>query len=173
MLQLQAERTLFSQPPVLKGGALVIPRGLLRKLGVVSAPSLPTETDADRALTEKLAMEAVFAAEKALGRVPSDRSAERGLGYDVESKDPREQHLYFVEVKGRLAHADSICLTRNEILCALNAPERFRLAIVLVENGVAREPVYVTNFDFGQPGFAQTNATYDLKRLLDHGGPPR
>ena len=172
-MQLQAERTLFSQPPVIKGGALVIPRGLLRKLGVAAPPSTPDVTDADRALTERLAMEAVMAAEKALGRVPSDRSAERGLGYDLESKDPREQHLYFVEVKGRLAHADSVCLTRNEILCALNAPERFRLAIVLVENGVARDPVYVTNFDFGQPGFAQTNATYDLKRLLDHGGPPR
>lgn len=118
-------------------------------------------------------MEAVFATERSLGRQPSDRSAERGLGYDIESRDPKESHLYFVEVKGRLAHADSVNLTRNEILCALNAPDRFRLAIVLVENGVAKQPVYVTNFDFGQPGFAQTGATYALKQLLDHGGPPR
>ncbi len=172
MAQLQAERTLFPEPPLLKGGALIVPRGLLSKLGIQSS-GMPIETDADRALTERLAMEAVFATERALGRQPSDRSAERGLGYDIESRDPKESHLYFVEVKGRLVHADSVNLTRNEILCALNAPDRFRLAIVLVENGVAKPPVYVTNFDFGQPGFAQTGATYALKQLLDHGGPPR
>jgi len=172
MAQLQAERTLFPEPPLLKGGALIVPRGLLQKLGVPSA-GMPTETDADRALTERLAMEAVFAAERAMGRVPSDRSAERGLGYDIESRDPQVSHLYFVEVKGRLAHADSVTLTRNEILCALNAPDRFRLAIVLIEDGVPKPPVYVTNFDFGQPGFGQTGATYALKQLLDHGGPPR
>ena len=172
MAQLQAERSLFSQPPMLKGGALVVPRGLLRKLSG-ETPGLPIVSDADKALTERLAMEAVFSAERALGRFPTDRSAERGLGYDVETKEPREGHLFFVEVKGRLAHADSVTLSRNEILCALNAPERFRLAIVLVENGVAQHPVYVTDFDFGQPGFAQTNATYSLKQLLDHAGPPR
>ena len=172
MAQLQAERTLFPEPPLLKGGALIVPRGLLTKLGVPSSVAT-TETDADRAFTERLAMEAVFAVEKELGRIPRDTSAERGLGYDIESRDPKESHLYFVEVKGRLAGADSVTLTRNEILCALNAPDRFRLAIVLVENGVAKPPVYVTNFDFGQPGFAQTGATYGLKQLLDHGGPPR
>ena len=172
MAQLQAERTLFPEPPLLKGGALIVPRGLLTKLGVPS-PIAVTETDADRALTERIAMEAVLATERELGRIPRDTSAERGLGYDIESRDPKESHLYFVEVKGRLSHADTVSLTRNEILCALNAPDRFRLAIVLVEDGIAKPPVYVTNFDFGQPGFAQTGATYALKQLLDHGGPPR
>jgi len=172
MAQLQAERSLFSQPPILKGGALVVPRGLLRKLSPETA-ALPVVTDADRALTERLAMEAVIAAERALGREPRDRSMERSLGYDIESTGSKERHLYFVEVKGRLAHADSVTLTRNEILCAMNTPDRFRLAIVLVENSVPREPVYVTGFDYGQPGFGQTTATYSLKRLLEHGGPPR
>ncbi len=172
MAELHAERTLFPEPPLLKGGALVIPKGLLRKLGVQPAAS-PNDGDADRELTERIAMEMVVAAERALGREPRDRSAERGLGYDLESRDPDIRHLFFVEVKGRLAGADSVTLTRNEILCALNEPERFRLAIVLVENGVGREPAYVTAFDFGQPGFAQTSATYALKQLLDHGGPPR
>ena len=172
MAQLVAERTLFPEPPLLKGGALIIPRGLLTKLGILSS-SMSVETDADRELTERLAMEAVLTVERALGRVPRVTSAERGLGYDIESRDPKESHLYFVEVKGRLSHADSVTLTRNEILCALNAPDRFRLAVVLIDGGVAKPPVYVTKFDFGQPGFAQTSATYALKQLLDHGGPPR
>jgi SNF2 family DNA or RNA helicase len=172
MAELQAERTLFPEPPLLKGGSLVIPKGLLRKLGVQPAPT-SADADADREVTERIAMDAVEAAERALGREPRNRSNERGLGYDFESKDPDVRHLFFVEVKGRLACADSVTLTRNEILCALNEPERFRLAIVLVENGVGRAPVYVTQFDFGQPGFGQTSATYALKQLLDHGGPPR
>jgi hypothetical protein len=168
MLQLQAERTLFSQPPVLKGGALIVPRGLLRKVG-----GFQQVPDADRAETERIAMEAVFAAERALGREPVDRHDERGLGYDIESRDPAESRLFFLEVKGRKADADSVTLTRNEILCALNAPERFRLVIVIVEDGIAKAPVYVSNFDFGQPGFGQTNAMFGLKQLLAHGGPPR
>lgn len=172
MLQLQAERTLFSQPPVLKGGALVIPRGLLGKLVGADKAEAP-DADADRELTERLAMEAVFAAERALGREPVSRSHERGLGYDIESRDPKASRLFFLEVKGRLAGAETVTLTRNEILCALNAPESFRLAIVIVEGGVVKPPVYVSNFDFGQPGFGQTNATYSLKQLLEHGGAPR
>ncbi|MFO0592501.1 MAG: DUF3883 domain-containing protein [Polyangiaceae bacterium] len=51
---------------------------------------------------------------------------ERGLGYDIESKDGGEGHLYFVEVKGRVAGADSVMPTRNEILCTLNERKRFR-----------------------------------------------
>lgn len=173
MSELQSERAFLLQPPLLKGGALVVPRGLLAKLGVAAGTVQPVETEGDRELTERLAMEAVVAAEKALGRIPIDRSAERGLGYDIESKHPADGHLRFVEVKGRLAHADSVTLTRNEILCALNAPEAFRLAIVLVDNGVPGPPVYVTGFDFGQPGFGQTNATYALRQILAAGGPPR
>jgi SNF2 family DNA or RNA helicase len=172
MAQLTSERTFFPEPPQVKGGALVIPRGLLLKLGIQSA-SMPVQTDADRELTERLAMQVVFAAERSLGREPRDTSAERGLGYDIESRDPNESHLYFVEVKGRLANADTVTLTRNEILCALNAPDRFRLAVVLIDGDVAKPPVYITDFDFGQPGFAQTGATYALKQLLEHGGPPR
>lgn len=174
MLQLQAERTLFSQPPVLKGGALVVPRGLLAKLGLAKAPSpFEEQSEADRELTEQLAMDAVMAAERALGREPRDVHREPNLGYDIESKDKASGDLYFVEVKGRLRDSDSVCLQRSQILCALNVPERFRLAVVLVDNEKAEPPLYVTDFDFGQPGFAQTNATYALKQILAAGGPPR
>ncbi|WP_437799218.1 helicase-related protein [Sorangium sp. So ce693] len=173
MAQLQAERAFMVQPPLLKGGALVVPRGLLAKLGIGGGPAKPIETDADRELTERLAMEAVMAAERALGREPRDVHLEPGLGYDIESKDLRTGNLFFIEVKGRLAGSEDVCLQRSQILCALNAPDRFRLAVVLIENGVARSPLYVTHFDFGQPGFAQTNATYALSQILAAGGPPR
>lgn len=36
----------------------------------------------------------------------------------------------------------------------------------------ARAPVHVTGFDYGQPGLAQTTATYHLATLLAYGRAP-
>ena len=76
-------------------------------------------------------MRAVMEAEIALGNDPTDVSADN-LGYDIESHDPREGRLRFIEVKGRRAGATTVTMTRNEILKALNVPERYILAIVQV-----------------------------------------
>jgi hypothetical protein len=88
-------------------------------------------------------MEAVMAAERALGREPRDVSADK-VGYDIESRDPKTGHLHFIEVKGRIDRGDTITVTTNEMLVSLNAGERFVLAIVPVGgNGLAHQPVYV------------------------------
>lgn len=170
---LQLERGISPQPPTIKGGALVIPVGVLRQLrGEVAEPGTLIDAAA-RKRVELLAMAAVMAAERALGREPNDVSDKHGLGHDIESRDPGEGHIYFIEVKGRVVGADSVTLTKNEILRALNVPERFRLAIVQIENDAAAAPVYVTDYDFGQPGFAQTSSTFSLASLLERGGKPR
>ena len=78
----------------------------------------------------------------------------------------------FIEVKGRIAGADSVTLTANEIRCANNVPETFRLAVVQVEGDTAAAPVYVSGYDFGKPGFAQTSSTYPLHSLLQYGSDP-
>jgi hypothetical protein len=85
-------------------------------------------------------MNAVFVAEKALGRRPKDVSAQRGLGYDIESIDA-DGNLFFIEVKGRADEADSLTLTINEVNTGRNAPLRFRLALVSVEGDRAAPPV--------------------------------
>jgi superfamily II DNA or RNA helicase len=170
---LKRERQISAQPPVAKGGAIILPIGLLRRLG--AAPKVhegEVERQAlglDKDTVERLAMEAAMAAERALGREPRDVSDQRGLGYDIESRDPAAGHLYFIEVKGREEGASSVSLTKNEILCARNQPERFRLAIVLVDREGAKPPVYVRDYDFGQPGFEQTSATFPLLPLLSRG----
>src|SRR5207244_266604 len=99
----------------------------------------PGEADAQALQTqevERLAMDAVMQAERRLGHEPRDVSAEK-CGYDVESRVPGTGRLRFIEVKGRRAGADTICVTRNEILTALNKPEDFILAIVEVDQGIA------------------------------------
>ncbi|MDY0062452.1 MAG: helicase-related protein [Myxococcota bacterium] len=170
LADLEKERGMAPRPPKVLGGALIVPAGLLHKYhGII----VPAEADgSDRAVVERLAMEAVFTAERALGREPRDVSAQRGIGYDIESKDPATGQLVFIEVKGRGPGVDQLTMTRTEVLCGLNEPEKFRLAIVQVEGDQARSPVYVRGFDWGQPGFAQTSSTFSLASLLTHGEGP-
>ena len=68
---------------------------LLRRLGGTQAGP-PDDETAARQRIERLAMEAVMAAERANGFDPVDVSAEK-RGYDVESRVPGEGRLRFVE----------------------------------------------------------------------------
>jgi hypothetical protein len=166
LAQLQAEAQITAKVPNLKGGALVIPVGLLLAL---HGQNDPAGVDAAaRKRVELLAMNAVFEAEKALGRMAKDVSAERGLGYDIESIDA-EGNLFFIEVKGRADGVDSVTLTINEVNTGRNAPHRFRLALVNVEGDRASAPVYVSGVDWGLPGFGDTQITKNLQQLLAAG----
>jgi superfamily II DNA or RNA helicase len=171
LTELRRERLLAPRAPRVRGGAFIVPIGLVRKLSGTTPPNNNNTTTEGRDEVERLAMEAIMKAERELGREPRDVSAQRGIGYDIESRSP-SGGLVFVEVKGRAVGNDSITMTRTEILCALNEPEKFRLAIVVVDEGVARPPVYVQNYDFGQPGFAQTSSLYPLGTLLAKGSGP-
>lgn len=116
-------------------------------------------------------MNAVFEVERPLGRTPKDVSAQRGLGYDVESIDA-EGKLFFIEVKPPLEGAASVTLTINEVNTGRNAPDRFRLALVTVADGRASPPVYVSGNDWGIPGFGDTQITKNLQQLLSAGRAP-
>ena len=110
-------------PPVVIGGALIIPVGLLRRVGGARPIKLP-EIVQDTERSEALAMEAVLEAERRLGYQPRDVSA-LNMGYDIESVVPETARLRFIEVKGRVDGADAVTITRNEILTALNKPKDF------------------------------------------------
>jgi hypothetical protein len=166
-IELDRERQISALPPVLKGAALVIPRGLLdaRAAPQAAAKVLGFAEDPDaRAEVERRAMESVMAAERAMGFIPRDVSAEK-KGWDIESRPP-SGHLRFIEVKGRHAQARDVILTKNEILASLNAPEAFHLALVRVENGFAHAPVYVQRFFQRELGFAETAVVFNLADLL-------
>ena len=168
LAQLQREREISALPPSVRGGALVVPGGLLTKLKgerPVSVSGLAEAPVDARAEIERLAMEAVFAAERKLGFEPRDVSAER-VGYDIESRQPDTGILRFIEVKGRADGADTVTVTRNEILTALNAPDSFILAIVAVANGFSQEPRFVREPFGREPDFGATSVTYKLADLL-------
>ena len=172
--ELERERQITALPPILKGAALIIPKGLLVLQGPSSPQSAPpgfSEDPAARAEVERLAMDAVIAAERALGNEPRDVSAEK-KGWDVESRDPRAGHLRFIEVKGRHADARDVIITKNEILASLNSPEAFILAVVRVSAGFAHQPAYVRRFAQREPGFAETAVVFNLEDLISSATPP-
>ena len=172
--ELDRERQISALPPVLKGAALVIPGGMLRAKAPQAQASKPSAFAEDpilRAVTERMAMEAVFAAERALGHEPRDVSAEK-KGWDIESRDLRTGHLRFIEVKGRHVDGRDVILTKNEILASLNVAESFILAIVQIDDGITREPVYIRRFFNREMGFAETAVVFNVGDLLSTGSGP-
>jgi hypothetical protein len=119
---------------------------------------------AARARVERVAMQQVMTAEAALGNVCEDVSA-RKCGWDITVRT-HDGQFRFVEVKGRAKGAETVTITRNEILFALNQPEQFELAIVLVDGEVGEGPYYVTEPFRHAPDPAASSVNYDLKRLL-------
>jgi hypothetical protein len=164
---LSQERQISALAPVVRGGAVVVPSGFIPRLKS-EMPTLAEEPDVlNRQEIERLAMEAVEEAERSIGRVPRDVSATRGIGYDIESKDPETGTLYFIEVKGKWEGKDDLTLTKNEILCSRNEPDKFRLAIVIVGEEGSRPPRYLASHDFGEPVFDQTATIFSLRKLLE------
>ncbi len=138
MRELELEREVAPQPPVIVGGALVVPQAVLAALRERQPAAAPT----DVRRIEQLAMAAVMAAEQRAGRLPVDVSAQN-LGYDIESRDPETGRLRLIEVKGRRADADTITVTKNELLVALNKRQDYYLAVALVRDDAVVSLHYV------------------------------
>jgi len=163
MEELALEAQIAPRPPVILGGALILPEGLIQKYRHNSVP--PTFVKETKE-SELLAMRAVMEAEIRAGHVPRDVSAEK-CGYDIESAIPGENgRLLFIEVKGRAAGAPTVTITKNEIMTALNKPDAFILAIVPIQDGKTGPPAYVRTPFAREPDFGVTSINYNLDELL-------
>ena len=166
-IELIALKNVVSSTPVVIGGALVIPQGLL------SLRKGETQFAVDavaRARVERVAMNAVMQAEQALGHKVTDVSAEK-CGWDVTSRPPAnpdgsiklDRHI---EVKGRAKSQSTITVSRSEIIYGLNQSDKFVLAIVIVDNDSHEGPFYVQNPFTVEPDFGVASINYDLSDLL-------
>jgi superfamily II DNA or RNA helicase len=165
--ELQLEMQLSPQPPVIVGGAIVIPAGLLERLHGDRTGEKVIEQRL-RQRIERLAVDAVLRTERALGREPQEQPA-NNPGFDVLSKDPRTGDLLFIEVKGRFDGADTVTVTRNEILTAKNRAGSFILALVKVSSDDATDLRYLPD-PFGlseETLFDVTSVTFDLAKLFE------
>ncbi|MBR3315603.1 MAG: DUF3883 domain-containing protein [Atopobiaceae bacterium] len=169
--QLELQEKLHAIPPRIIGGALVVPASMLRADVATDANGQSTDAAAKQR-TERRAMEAVKAIERELGYDPHDVSMHRKIGYDIESVVPKGMRqgndpvLRMIEVKGRLAGADTVTLTKSEIYCRLNSPENWILALVEVD-GSTTHTRYLRKPLMRAPVFTENNTTYDLGRLVE------
>ncbi len=170
MEELNQERRISPLPPNVIAGAMIVPVGLANKLAGSSPTPAPLAKETKR--IETIAMNAVMETERELGFEPRDVSADK-CGYDIESRDPKgNSRLRFIEAKGRVRGADSVTVTKNEIMAALNKPEQFVLAVVEIDGESAAKTTYVRRPFGREPDFGATCVIYKLADLLSKGGPP-
>jgi superfamily II DNA or RNA helicase len=128
--ELARERRLSMSQPRVVSLALVVPMGLLQRLQGIRQGE-PAQFARETRRVEQAAMAAVMAAERSLGHYPQDVSRHK-VGYDIESVDGTTGRLRCLEVKGRIAGATTVTVTKNEILVARNKLDQFILALVQV-----------------------------------------
>lgn len=164
--EIDAASHLSAKPARIAGVALVIPGE-----PEASVPDLAKDTRH----VERRAVNAVLAAERALGRTPTEMP-HNNPGYDVRSVAP-DGHVIFIEVKGRIAGSDEFLITRNEVQTAKNLGDDYRLALVRVsqDDAAGDEVAYLTRpFDKTHTDdFRQTRFGFGWEPMWSSGGAPR
>ena len=177
--ELKLEAQISPLPPVVLGGLMVVPLGLIHAMArqeTAGTPTSPVDTQISAARARAIIMDI----ERSLGFEPVDREFEK-LGYDIESRLPGNcagncagsGKLRFIEVKGRVSGAPTITVTRNEILYSLNKPDDFILAIVEFTGEDTHRTHYLRQPFQREPDFGVTSVNYDFTELLGRAEPPR
>ena len=166
---LKREQQISPLPPVVVGGVLVVPAGLIATM--TGRPLATRATSPDTQAAAARARAAVMEVERDLGFEPTDREFDK-LGYDIESRIPGTGRLRFIEVKGRVSGAPTITVTKNEILYSLNKPEDFILAMVEFIDDDTHRVHYLRHPFQREPDFGVTSVNYDFGELLSRAGEP-
>lgn len=170
LAELDREAQIAALPPVVLGGVVVVPAGLLARMrGLPHDQRLATPVETQESAARARAI--VIEIERHLGYEPVDRETER-LGYDIESRIPGSGKLRLIEVKGRVAGATTITVTRNEILTSLNKPDDYILAIVEFLDEDRHRVHYIRRPFRREPDFGVTSVTYALDELLSRAEAP-
>ncbi len=170
LAQLDLEAQISALPPVVLGGLAVIPQGLVDRLSgkeqlLTNGSTIDTQAVAARARA------IIMDVELKLGFEPVDREFEK-LGYDIESRDPQSGKLRFLEVKGRVSGAETITVSRNEILYSLNKPDDFILAIVEFFDQDNHRVHYLRRPFKDEPDFLVTSINYSFAKLIEKAEAP-
>ena len=174
LAELDRDEELIARPPAISAAALVVPQGLLDKLLGVPDTARLSALVKDTAETDRRAIAAVLAAERALGREPTEMP-HNNPGYDILSRLP-DGHLIYIEVKGRIEGAEEFWVSRTEALHGKNSGAGSRLAMVSVS---ARGPMFdqvryrvdpFRDLDFGD--FAATGVMGNWAREWERGVDP-
>ena len=162
LAELDREAQVSALPPVVLGGLVVVPMGLIALMsGAAPAQMTVGDTQASAARARAIVMEL----ERTFGFDPTDRELDK-LGYDIESSVTGTGRLRFIEVKGRVTGADTVTVTKNEILTSLNMPDDFILAMVEFLDGDNHRVRYLRQPFKREPDFGVTSVNYNFADLL-------
>jgi superfamily II DNA or RNA helicase len=172
--ELEEESELRNEPPMLLGATLVVPVGYLKKQEGTWTKEFAADAEARKRI-EMIAMREVTKVEESLGYVISDVS-KKNKGWDLESVHKENRNIRLIEVKGRVAGAPTVTITKNEILAGKNNPDNFILAIVEVD-GDSGKTVYIRrafeNTELSSIGFEVTSINFDLSDLKQKAEEPK
>ena len=160
MAELDRELQLSADVPVIAGCALIVPAGLL---AAIRGREL-RDTDDKQAVAAR-AREIVMEVERKLGYLPRDCESER-LGYDIESR------IRGSASSRSLSGAETITVTRNEILTALNTPDDYILAIVEFLDDGQHHVHYLHQPFRREPDFGAASVDYNFAKLLARASEP-
>jgi superfamily II DNA or RNA helicase len=169
LTELDREAQISAVPPVVLGGIVVVPIGLIAS--IKGEPMLRSKQPVNTQVSAARARAIVMDVERNLGFEPLDREFEK-LGYDIESRIPGTGLLRFIEVKGRVSVAETVTVTKNEILTSLNTPDHFILALVEFLDGDSYEVHYLRKPFRREPDFGVTSVNYDFDELLNRASKP-
>ncbi len=170
--ELELEADLVNHLPVVVGAALVIPLGLLERAEGKEPGGIDPEVARE---TDRRAVAAVMATERALGRKPKEQ-VHNNPGFDILSEDPLTGRVYQIEVKGHLPDTREVKISAPQVRQAQQNPERFRLVVVEVPRDPAAEPTvsyFVRPFDHYELHFAQTYVPLDVADLAPYALEPQ
>jgi superfamily II DNA or RNA helicase len=170
--ELDIEADLINHAPTVVAAALVIPQGLID--GLAGDPTSEIDQEVARE-TDRLAVAAVMAVERDLGRIPVEQH-HNNPGFDILSEDPRTGIVYQVEVKGHRPDTPEIKVRGPQVRQAKQNPERFRLAVVRVPHEHGGEPAvsyFLRPFDTYELHFAQAYVPLNVVDLMPYAVEPQ
>lgn len=168
--QLDEATNLVAVPAVIRGAALVIPSDILATDEAPAPQTFARQTEE----VERRAVDAVLAAERALGREPVEMPR-NNPGYDIQSTD-ENGFVHYIEVKGRIEDSDTFTITTNEITFAQTQGDRHRLALVEVStSGPEQDQLRYVSDAFAHLEPSATTRSYNevWRDYWERGGPPR
>ncbi len=130
MAALELAANVITKPPVVAAAALIVPL----EVGTAGEEADHVQPDARAIETkgvERRGVDAVLAAERALGREPQEMPF-NNPGFDVRSPIGGGQFVR-IEVKARIEGAEDFHVTANEVLFGKTAGQQYRLALVRVD----------------------------------------
>ena len=171
LAELAKQRHMTSRPPRVVAAALVLSLAAVDNDLPADAPMHAVATKE----VERRGVDAVLAAERALGREPEEQPF-NNPGYDILSVDPDGRSIR-IEVKARLLGAEDFFITHNEVLTGKNAAPDYRLALVAVHpDGSAHDVVRYLSDPFASTelgGLEATGLRIDWEKTWSKGSEPQ